>query len=349
MNTKSIFVEIGSASTEPVTLGFLLIPQFSLMSFAAAIEPLRAANRLSGRTLYRWQLISIDGQPVDASNGVPLSVQASLDQLSKPDMLVVCAGLRPLQYQGDSHLRRELRRIARHGCRVGAISGGSFILADAGLLADQRCTVHWEYNELFKSQYPQLKLIEELYVVEREVFTCSGGTAALDLMLHFVGENFGSALALAVAEQFIHPRIREHGDQQRMDVHTRYGLYHAKLGHVIRLMEKSIEHPLTVQTIARRVGLSGRQIERLFHQHLGATPGEFYLQLRIEQGRRLLLQTSKSILQVALECGFRSASHFCHAYRRLLGRTPTEERSSALSRRAVPQIASCRTEAAISR
>jgi transcriptional regulator GlxA family with amidase domain len=314
------------AVDEPVKLAFFLVPQFSLMAFSSAIEPLRAANRLSGRSRYEWQLASLDGQPVAASNGVPIGVHAPLDTLEQPDMLLVCAGLEPLQLAGNRRLHHRLRRFARHGCRVGAISGGSFILADAGLLSNRLCTVHWEYNDLFAARYPDLKQTQDLYVVDRDVFTCSGGIAALDMMLHFVREQCGSELALAVAEQFLHPRIREQGDDQRMELHARYGVHDPKLVEVIRLMESTIDAPLYVQAIAARVGVSPRQVERLFRQQIGEPPGPFYLRLRLERGRTLLMQTSHSIQEVALACGFGSTSHFAHAYKRHFRHTPTDER-----------------------
>lgn len=310
----------------PVRLTFFLAPHFSLLSFSAAIEPLRSANRQSGRSLYQWQLVSLDGAPVAASNGIPIAVQGSLADLSPPNMLVVCVGLEPLQFAGNRRVRHRLRELARHGCRIGAVSGGSFVLADAGLLAGRRCTVHWEYQELFALRYPRLELSQDLYVVDRNIFTCSGGTAALDMMLHFVREQCGAELALAVADQFLHHAIREHGAHQRMELGARYGLHDAKLIEVIRLMEDTIENPLYVQTAAARVGLSSRQIERLFRRHLRESPATFYLRLRLERGRKLLLHTVAAVAEVALACGFGSRSHFAHAYKRHFGRTPAEER-----------------------
>jgi transcriptional regulator GlxA family with amidase domain len=311
---------------EPVSLAFLIVPQFSLMAFSAALEPLRAANRLSGRALYEWQIVSLDGGAVTASNGVTIGTHAALEAVAVPDMLVACVGLEPLQLADNRRVQHRLRRFARHGCKVGAISAGSFLLADAGLLANRQCTVHWEYNDLFASRYPQLKLTRELYVVDRDVFTCSGGTAALDMMLHFVREQCGSELALAVAEQFLHPRIREQGDDQRMALHTRYEVHDAKLVEIIRLMESTIDAPLYIRALAARVGLSPRQVERLFRQHIGEAPGPFYLRMRLERGRTLLAQTSQSVQEIALACGFGSTSHFAHAYRRYYQRTPTDER-----------------------
>ena len=315
-----------ATTREPVELAFLIVPQFSMLGFSAALEPLRSANRLSGRTLYRWRLVSLDGQAVPASNGISIAVHGTLDAIDRPDMLVVCVGLDPLQCAGNRRLEHRLRYLARHGARVGAISGGSFVLADAGLLADRACTVHWEYRELFAERYPRLKLTQDLYVVDREVFTCSGGTAALDMMLHFVREQYGLELALAVAEQFLHPGIREHGGHQRMELRDRYGLHDPKLIEVIRLMQASVEAPLYVQAIAARAGLSPRHVERLFRQHIGEAPAAFYLRLRLEHGQKLLLHTAQAILEVALACGFGSRSHFDHAYKRHFGRTPAAER-----------------------
>ncbi len=311
---------------EPLRLAFLLAPQFSMMAFSAAIEPLRAANRISERRLFEWQLTSVDGEPVVASNGIPVAVHHPLERLGKVDMVVVCAGLEPLQFGRNHKIHHLLRRLACHGCRIGGISSGSFILADAGLLADRRCTVHWEYCDLFRSRYPTIRLTQELYVVERDVFTCSGGTAALDMMLHFVSEASGLELALAVAEQFIHPHIRKQEDHQRMEMHARYGIESPKLVEIIHLMEAAVEEPIDVALIAKRVAISTRQVERLFRDHLGTSPKMFYLRLRVARAQTLLRQTLNPIREVAVECGFASTSHFSNAYKRVFGLAPTAER-----------------------
>jgi transcriptional regulator GlxA family with amidase domain len=324
----------GSRGTKatPIRLAFLLVPQFSMMSFSAALEPLRSANRQSGRSLYEWQLVSVDGKAVEASNGIEIDVDASVDALGKLDMLVACVSLDPIQHAGGRRLLHTLRRLARHGCRMGAISGGTFLLAQAGLLAERRCTVHWEFADLFRATYPHLDLVQDLYVVDRDVFTCSGGTAALDLMLHFVREHFGAELAISVAEQFLHPRIREHGDHQRMDVQTRYGVQESRMADVIRLMESTLSDPIGIEEISRRVGLSARQVERLFVAQLGMPPGRFYLSLRLERARLLLQQGSQSVREVAFECGFASSSHFCHVYRDAFNHSPTADRRRPLAR-----------------
>jgi len=315
-----------------VRIGFLLVPQFSMMSFAAAIEPLRSANRISGSERFAWRLISADGAPVMASNGIPIGVHESLEQVRGLSMLVVCAGLEPSQYGRRHTVHQHLRRVARQGSRVGAISGGSFILAEAGLLDGRRCTVHWEYAHALRERYPALDVSTELYVVDREVFTCSGGTAALDMMLHFVGEASSPEIALAVAEQFMHPQIRRREDPQRSEMHARLGVDSPKLAAIVRRMEASIEQPLEVRQLAAEVGISARQVERLFREQMGLSPKSYYRRIRLEAARTLLRQTIHSILNVALQCGFSSTSHFCHAYKREFGIAPTDDRGVTVRR-----------------
>jgi AraC family transcriptional regulator, glycine betaine-responsive activator len=316
------------------TIAYLLVPQFSMMAFSAALEPLRSANRVSERRLFEWALVSAEGGgEVTASNGIGIATAQSMDQLNKVDMVIVCAGLEPVQFAPSHRVHHQLRRLARHGAMVGAISTGSFILADAGLLTGRRCTVHWEYAELFRSRYPGLKVSRDLYVVDRDVFTCSGGTAALDMMLHFVSEASTPDIAVAVAEQFIHPQIRKQEDHQRLQMHARYGIDSPKLVEIIGLMEAAVENPIDIGQISDRVGLSARQVERLFREQVGTSPKAFYLNLRLSRARTLLRQTLNPILDVAVECGFGSTSHFCHSYKRVFGIAPTDERHESSRRR----------------
>jgi AraC family carnitine catabolism transcriptional activator len=323
---------------DPIRLGFLLAPQFSMMAFAAALEPLRAANRLSERRLFDWRLTSLDGNAVAASNGIPIAVHEPLADVAKIDMLVVCVGLEPLQFGRHHSIHHHLRRLARHGTRVGGISSGAFLLADAGLLTQRRATVHWEYEDLFRSRYPTVQLTRELYVFDRDVFTCSGGVAALDMMLHYVREVCDAKLAVAVAEQFIHPRIRGEDENQRPEIQARYSIGSPRLVQIIRLMEESLENPLALGDIAQRVGVSPRQIERLFSDNLGIPPTTFYLQRRLERARTLLRQTLQPVRDVAVECGFGSTAHLSHAYKKAYGMAPTQERQRAGGPAARPKV-----------
>ena len=323
----------------PYRVGFFLVPQLAMMSFAAAIEPLRSANRLRGETLFEWRLYSRDGAPVRASNGVDIAVHASIDDSTSLDLLLVCAGTRDAG-AGDAPLAKWLRAHARRGAEVGGISLGAYALAHAGLLDGRRCALHWESLAAFAEQFPRVRTTADIFVVDGTRRTCSGGTAALDMMLNLITERDGRALANDVSEQFIHPRIRGTQDPQRMTLQTRLGVANDKLLAAIALMESANEEPRAVQAIAAEVDLSPRQLERLFAKYLRASPSRYYLRLRLARARAMLLQTTRPILDVAVACGFASASHFSRCYRAIHGHRPSDERaalSAARPRRAQPR------------
>ncbi len=314
-----------SQPDSPEVFGFYLIPKFSMLTFTSAIEPLRCANRLAGQDLYAWRLFSEQGGPVAASNNIELLTEGDMDEPGRLDHLIVVAGLNVEKYE-DKRLFAWLRRLDRTGCRVGALSTGSYILARAGLLDGYRCTIHWENLAGFQEVFSHLDITGELYEIDRNRMTCSGGTAALDMMLSIIAVEHGRDLATQVAEQFIHERIRDQRDQQRMGLRSRLGISHPKLLQVIALMEENLEEPVPRAELARRAGMSTRQLERLFRKYLSRTPTRYYLELRLYRARTLLAQTSMSVLDVALACGFVSASHFSKCYREFFNRTPREER-----------------------
>ena len=310
---------------EPEHFGFLLMPRFSSLPFTSAMEMLRAANRISGKPLYSWSVIAPDSEPAVASSGVRVLPDFSVEQVERIDNLIVVAGMEP-ERLNDKRVFNFLRRIARQGSRVGAVSTGSYVLARCGLLDGYRCTIHWENIPGFQEEFPQLEVTDELFEIDRNRFTCAGGTAALDLMLSVIALDHGRELATACAEAFMHERIRDRHDPQRMALRARLGVSHPKLLKVIELMEGSLEEPLARSLLAKRTGLSTRQLERLFRKYLQRTPTRYYLELRLAKARTLLLQTSLSVLDVALACGFVSASHFSKCYREFYAKTPRQER-----------------------
>ena len=309
-------------------IGFILVPNFSMIAFASACEALRHANYVSERPIFEFLTCSVDGQPVTASNGLALQVQRSLDDLEKLDMVFVCAGV-DVHQQGDPRVIKHLRRMSTHGAQVGAVCTGSYILAKAGLLNGYRCTIHWENLSSFAEDFPDVEIIAELYEVDRSRYTCAGGTAAIDMMLHLITSHAGHKVAAAVADQLIHHRIREGSEGQRMALRARLGVSHPKLLAVISEMEENLEAPLNCGDLASNVGLSTRQLERLFRKYMDQAPTRYYLKLRLDRARYMLLQTSMPILDVALACGFVSASHFSKCYREYFKRTPSEERRIA--------------------
>ena len=315
----------GPAGETPRTYGFYLVPGFAMMSFTAAIEPMRAANRLTGQKLYAWQIVSKTGAAVASSSGIEVLPHHSIETATGAQTLFVIAGLEAHAYE-DRQVFAWLRRLARQGCRIGALSTGSYLLARAGLLNGYRCTIHWENLAGFQEAYPDFDVTAELFEVDRGRLTCSGGIAALDLMLSQIALEHGRDLATEVAEQFIHERIRDQHDQQRMALRSRLGVSHPKLLQIIALMEEHLEEPVARADLARRAAMSTRQLERLFRKYLARTPTRYYLELRLYRARRLLSQTSLSVLDVALACGFVSASHFSKCYREFFHKSPRDER-----------------------
>jgi transcriptional regulator GlxA family with amidase domain len=309
----------------PLTVTFLLVADFSLIAFASAIEPLRLANRTAGHELYRWRLVSLDGNSVVASGGMTVNVDGVARDYERLKILLVCSGV-DVQRNTDERLISLLRRASRQGTMIGAICTGSFALARAGLLKDRRCTIHWENLGGFSEEFPELELSADLFEIDRDRFTCSGGIASLDMMLHLIGRQHGHKLATDISEQVIHDRIREPHSHQRMELRTRLGISHPKLLAVINDMENNIEEPLSQTELAEMAMLSTRQLERLFRKYLSSTPTRYYLNLRLQCANQLLAQTSMSILSVALACGFVSASHFSKCYRERYGKTPRAER-----------------------
>ncbi len=317
---------LGGAPRElPQRIGLILVPNFSMIAFTAAVETLRLANRTSGRELYQWSLFTVDGQPVAASNGIEFHPEGDLDAASRLDTVAVCGGTDVQRFQGKA-LMSWLRRMARRDADIGALCTGSYILARAGLLDGYRCTIHWENLAAFVEDFPDIEISSELFEIDRNRFTCSGGTAAIDLMLNMIARQHGYELAVGVADQFLHERIRDHRDHQRMSLPARLGVQHPKLLKVIELMEQNLEEPLSRNGLAVTAGLSTRQLERLFRKYLNRSPARYYLELRLNKARLLLLQTNMSIIDVALACGFVSASHFSKCYRDFFGRTPRQER-----------------------
>lgn len=305
----------------PERLGFLLLPRFSMMAFFSAIEPLRIANRIRNRTLFEWVLISEDGEPVSASNGMTLVADCGFAEAENLSSLAVCSGFEP-DTAPDRSLVRWLHRLDAGGSALGGLDTGCFLLAAAGLLNQQRVTLHWESLPAFQEKFPFIATSDELFELDKRRFSCAGGAAAMDMALAVIAHRHGDALAVDVSEQLIHERMRTRYDQQRMTLARRLGTHKRRLVDAVALMEQTLENPLTVSALARRCGITARQLQRLFAQELGCTPLARYLTLRLEKARHLLLETDLDILSVGLACGFSSGSSFARAFRAHFGCTP---------------------------
>jgi transcriptional regulator GlxA family with amidase domain len=311
---------------------FFLVPDFTMIAFATALDPLRSANRMLGYDAYQWRLASIDGNPVRASNGVECAVNTSLDEErrkmagpDRPDMVIVCSGLNVERYSNRTAfawLREEYNR----GVAIGGLCTGAHVLAAAGLLSNKRCAIHWENLPGFAEAFPKANVFADLFEVDQNIYTCAGGTAALDMMLKLIGEDYDESLVNRVCEQVLTDRVRSPTDRQRLPLRARLGVQNAKVLSIIELMEANLSEPLSLVEIADHVGLSRRQIERLFRTEMGRSPARYYLEIRLDRSRHLLIQSSMPVVEVAVACGFVSASHFSKCYRELYSRAPQQER-----------------------
>jgi len=314
------------------SLVFFLIPDFTMIAFATALEPLRSANRMLGYDAYRWRLASIDGAPVKASNGVECAADTSLEEErrkmagpERPSMVIVCSGIDVESYQNRSTfawLREEYNR----GVAIGGLCTGAHVLAAAGLLSNKRCAIHWENLPGFAEAFPKANVYADLFEVDQNIYTCAGGTAALDMMLKLIGDDFDDGLVNRVCEQVLTDRVRSPTDRQRLPLRARLGVQNSKILTIIELMEANLSEPLSLVEIADHVGLSRRQIERLFRAEMGRSPARYYLEIRLDRARHLLLQSAMPVVEVAVACGFVSASHFSKCYRELYSRSPQQER-----------------------
>lgn len=312
-------------SPSPRLVHFLLLPQFSMMGFVSAIEPLRVASRFCADA-YRWKILSVTGEPVVASNAMSLNADGPVCDPAQVDMVMVVAGFEPLA-TFTPVLANWLRAVRQRGAVVGAVDTGVFALAEAGVTGPGPVTLHWEAQAAFSERYPAVKVTQELFEIGDACITCAGGTAAIDMMLALIATRHGHALAAQVSEQFVLGRIRSPSDHQRLEIAARYRVHNRKIIQAIRLMQEHIEDPLRSDDLAQVVGVTRRQLERLFAAHLGKSPRDFYSGLRLERARGLLKQSDMGVIDVGIACGFGSPSHFSRSYRALFGCSPKEDRA----------------------
>ena len=309
----------------PTIVTFMLIEQFSMLSVASAVEPLRSANRLLGRDAYRWRMVSHDGAPVGASNGITVTVEGTLGDGSETGFLFVCAGL-DADPPYRTRLNAGLQRAARGGVVLGSLSAGTLILARAGLLEGYASTIHWEFQPAFEEEFPELETSPGLFVIDRDRWTCSGGITGMDMMLGLIERDHGPGLSRSVGNQFQIDQIRNATVHQRPGHLDRMETLPDALQQAVNLMLSNIEVPMRMDELAQECGLNLRRMERMFNAHLGAAPGQFYRRLRLEKARDLLLHTNLPTLEVACLTGFSSSSHFAMAFLRQFGMRPSEAR-----------------------
>ena len=325
-------VELGAAQQRRFV--FVLLENFTLLCFAAAIESLRIANRMSGQTLYTWTIMAEGGDVARCSAGTMFKPDSDLEETNRDDTILVCGGI-DVANATTKRLIGWLRREARRGPVIGGLCTAGYALARTGLLDGKKATIHWENQDSFVEEFEDVTLTKSVFVVDGRRITTAGGTSSIDLMLKLIADDHGETLAGAVADQLIYTSIRTDQDTQRLSVPTRIGVRHPKLSTVIQMMESNIEEPISPSLLARDVSMSTRQLERLFRRYLNRSPKRYYMELRLQKARNLLMQTDMSVINVALACGFASPSHFSKCYRSQYNTTPYRERGAQSARLSV--------------
>ena len=331
LNENSI-IKLKTEVKSPRRFVFVLIENFTLLSFSSALDALRIANRMSGKKLYDWTFIGENEEFVSCSAGTQFKLDNSLIELHRDDTILLCGGT-AIQESTTKKLIGWLRREARRGLVIGGLCTAAYPMAKAGLLDDKKATIHWENQDSFAEEFLEVELTKTVFVCDGNRYTTAGGTSSIDLLLKIIADEHGEELANAVADQMIYSSIRTDQDTQRLSVPTRIGVRHPKLSKVIQMMEINIEEPISPSILAKDVGMSTRQLERLFRRYLDRSPKRYYMELRLQKARNLLMQTDMSVINVALACGFASPSHFSKCYRAHYDTTPYRERGSHAAKR----------------
>ncbi|WP_353474164.1 GlxA family transcriptional regulator [Salipiger sp. H15] len=312
-------------------IGFLLTPDYALMSAAAAVEPLRAANLLSGKALYELVFLSARGGWLRSSVTGGFETEALAEAQGRLDLLFVVSGGDPMQAT-DPAVLAWLRRMARQGVPLGGISGGAALLAAAGVLQDRRYTIHWMHVDEMRSLHPEALIERRLFVIDRDRYTCAGGVAPLDMMHALITMEHGADLARAVSDWFIHTGIRQAEAPQQQSVALSLGVTHPALEAMLELMSSHIADPLTLEDLAKLSGVSARQLERLSRAQLGASVMAFYRGLRLDKADEILRHSGMGIDAVAQATGFGERSPFSRAFRRRFGCGPAARRRAGQTR-----------------
>ncbi|MDW3204415.1 MAG: GlxA family transcriptional regulator [Alphaproteobacteria bacterium] len=311
--------------------GILVLPNFPMLAYSSLVEPLRAANTVTGLPLYEWITVSPFGRIPKSSSGLGVVVDSVAEEAPSVDRLVVVSGVDAHEYTSQpaySWIRRELRR----GAAIGAVSDGAFFLARAGLLDGYRCTLHWRVQSSFREAFPKIECSRDPFVIDRDRFSAAGGVSTLDMMLAMIEADYGPDLTLAVSEWFLHNRFRTSDDMDVLSIRLRTGVGDGRILQAIVEMEQNIEEPLPADELARRIGVSVDTLERGFKRAVGQTTMHYYRSLRFRRARDLLEGTALRISEIAVACGFSDSSSFARAYRTHFGVSPRQYRQRTMDR-----------------
>ncbi|NSY40918.1 GlxA family transcriptional regulator [Leisingera sp. ANG59] len=311
---------------------FVLLPNLSMNAFSSAIEPLRIANQVTGKELFRWRCLSESGDPVLCSNGVPVGVDGALKEVLPDEIVLVCSGILPDHSFATSTADR-LRMFWRRGQTVGGICTGAYLLARAGILKGSAFTLHWENLPAFREKFADLQATEQLFHISNRIWTCAGGLAATDMMVDRISQLYGKELAGMVANMCLLQTPRSETEPQKASAAATIGIRNTKLVQIVEHMEMFLDDSIELDDIAAKFQISRRQLERLFSKYLSTTPRKYLMMLRLHRARSLMAETSLGIPEVSAACGFATASHFSKRFKEAFGISPrrfslTRHRSS---------------------
>jgi transcriptional regulator GlxA family with amidase domain len=315
-------------SNEKTNIGFLIFPGFPMACLTSMIEPLRAANEIVGRDVFGWTLVSEDGHRVEASAHVWFDPNVSLMDLQNIEQLYLLSGPSS-QFVHPENSNGKLRKLARHGTMIGAISGGVFPLARSGLLEGHKVSVHWCYEAAFAEEFRDFDTSTDVITIDRRRLTASGAAAAFDLSLHLIEQALGADVATEVACWFQHPLVRGQGVSQRKPTfaaESTSDMLPPVVRDAVALFTDHLEDPLNIADVARAVGVSVRQLERMFQKTTGNTPLGYYRSMRMHKARQLLLYGKHSIAEVAIAVGYSSSFTLIKNYTDVFGIHPKDDR-----------------------
>jgi transcriptional regulator GlxA family with amidase domain len=315
-----------SAPARVGKFAFVLMPRFSLLALAGAIEPLRHANNLIGRQHYSWPLYSEDGGQVLSSSGIPVLPSGSLQDVPL-DANIILVGGADILHSSSPVLLKWLRQIAVHVTMLGGLCTATRVLAEAGLLNGRRATIHWEMDDSMREAFPEVELTERLFEIDHNRLTCAGEAASTDMMLNLLSSVHGKSVAAAVAAQVLHGRIRS-PEEPQAPLSIRTGTRNKHLLQAIELMESHEDARLDIEEVAQRAGCSRRQLERLFQSKVGVSPVTYYRNLRLDRARQLFFETNLNLMEISIACGFANSNTLSSAYKRRFGRSPTKEETT---------------------
>lgn len=311
------------APDQPVVIDILAFPETTVILLASVIEPLRAANRIAGRPLYGWRLLSLDGKPVETTAGIGMPVDGAFRPGNETNPLFLVSSYN-WRRSNTTALKMALSRAARHRSIIAGVESGTWLMAEASLLDNHNVTVHWEDLEEFSARYPQIDVMKERFVIDRRRMTSGGALPTLDMMLEIIRRRQGYSMALEVSRSFLYERG---GGGDVRPAPSSLGVLDRRLFQAMRLMEETVDQPLTMEQVAARTKVSARHLQTLFQKSFGVPPHEHYIALRLNAARRKVIETDASLADIAAGSGFNSASAFSRAYRAQFQESPSETRA----------------------